>query len=116
MSLLTTREVAERLGVTMKRVQAMIRDDRLPAEKMGRDYVVREADLKLVENRKPGRPPNAQTNGAAKAPAETTAKLNKAFREATEVDQEASKVTMAEKAVLRSAAPKQVSKKKASKK
>lgn len=56
MNLLTTSEVAARLGVTMKRVQAMIRDERLPAEKRGRDYFIREADLKLVEDRKPGRP------------------------------------------------------------
>jgi len=48
--------VAARLGVTMKRVQAMIRHKRLPAEKRGRDYFIREADLKLVEDRKPGRP------------------------------------------------------------
>ena len=57
MNLLTTNQVAERLGVTIKRIQAMIRDGRLPAEKMGRDYFIKESDLKLVENRKPGRPP-----------------------------------------------------------
>jgi len=56
MNLLTTSEVAERLGVTIKRVQAMIRDGRLPAEKLGRDYVIKEQDLKLVADRKPGRP------------------------------------------------------------
>jgi excisionase family DNA binding protein len=56
MKLLTTTEVAARLGVTIKRVQAMIRDGRLPAEKMGRDYFIKEDDLKLVEDRKPGRP------------------------------------------------------------
>ncbi|MDX6270001.1 MAG: Helix-turn-helix domain [Acidobacteriota bacterium] len=56
MNLLTTNEVAARLGVTIKRVQAMIRDGRLPAEKMGRDYLIKEDDLKLVEDRKPGRP------------------------------------------------------------
>jgi excisionase family DNA binding protein len=60
MSLLTTNEVAGRLGVTVKRVQAMIRDGRLPAEKLGRDYVIKEQDLKLVADRKPGRPPNAK--------------------------------------------------------
>jgi excisionase family DNA binding protein len=56
MSLLTTKQVAERLGVTIKRIQAMIRDERLPAQKFGRDYLVKESDLKLVEDRKPGRP------------------------------------------------------------
>lgn len=56
MDLLTTKEVADRLGVTIKRIQAMIRDGRLPAEKLGRDYVIREQDLELVRDRKPGRP------------------------------------------------------------
>jgi excisionase family DNA binding protein len=60
MNLLTTSEVAARLGVTTKRIQAMIRDGRLPAEKKGRDYLISEDDLKLVEDRKPGRPRKAQ--------------------------------------------------------
>ena len=66
MNLLTTNEVAERLGVTVKRVQAMIRNERLPAEKRGRDYFIREADLKLVEDRKPGRPRKAPNEKSAK--------------------------------------------------
>jgi excisionase family DNA binding protein len=57
MGLLTTKQVAERLGVTLPRVHTLIKEDRLPAEKMGRDYFIREEDLKLVENRKTGRPP-----------------------------------------------------------
>ena len=56
MSLLTTNEVAVRLGVTLPRVHALIRDGRLPAEKMGRDYFIKESDLALVADRKPGRP------------------------------------------------------------
>ncbi|MDQ1557543.1 MAG: Helix-turn-helix domain [Pyrinomonadaceae bacterium] len=66
MKLLTTSEVAARLGVTIKRVQAMIRDGRLPAEKMGRDYFIKEDDLKLVADRKPGRPPKAKTGTGSK--------------------------------------------------
>ena len=66
MNLLTTPEVAARLGVTVTRVQQMIVAGRLPAEKMGRDYFVREEDLKLVENRKPGRPPKAKNQRAGK--------------------------------------------------
>ncbi len=61
MRLLTTNEVAERLGVTVPRVHALIRVGRLPAEKMGRDYFIKEEDLKLVENRKVGRPPKQAT-------------------------------------------------------
>ena len=56
MNLLTTKEAAERLGITVARIHALIRDERLPAEKLGRDYVIKEKDLKLVADRKPGRP------------------------------------------------------------
>jgi excisionase family DNA binding protein len=56
MRLLSTREVAGRLGVSILRVQQLIWAERLPAQKVGRDYVINESDLKLVENRKPGRP------------------------------------------------------------
>lgn len=56
-NLLSTNEVAEKLGVTSIRVRAMIRNEQLPAQKIGRDYVIKESDLKLVEDRKPGRPP-----------------------------------------------------------
>lgn len=57
MNLLTTKEAAEKLGVTVTRVQQLILAERLPAEKKGRDYFIKEEDLKLVEDRKPGRPP-----------------------------------------------------------
>ena len=53
---LTTKEVAEKLGVSLRRVQAMIESGRLPATKFGRDYMIRKTDLKIVENRKVGRP------------------------------------------------------------
>lgn len=56
MNMLTTKEVAERLGITVRRVQALIQDGQLPADKVGRDYLIKEKDLKLVEERKPGRP------------------------------------------------------------
>ena len=56
MDYLTTKQVAEKLGVTLRRVQAMIEARRLPATKFGRDYMIKEKDLKLVEERKVGRP------------------------------------------------------------
>jgi excisionase family DNA binding protein len=67
--MLTTNEVAERLGVHVTRVRALITAERLPAQKLGRDYLIREADLKLVEDRKPGRPPKSGANGHSDAPA-----------------------------------------------
>jgi excisionase family DNA binding protein len=60
MTLLTTSEVAERLGVTRWRVNALIKAGRLKAEKKGQIYLVDERDLKDVEDRKPGRPPKAK--------------------------------------------------------
>ncbi len=56
MSLISTKEAAEKLSVSVLRVQQLIWNKRLPAQKIGRDYVIEESDLKLVENRKPGRP------------------------------------------------------------
>lgn len=56
MNLLTTKDVAERLGVSVRRVHALIQAERLPAQKYGRDYLINEKDLGLVEERKPGRP------------------------------------------------------------
>jgi excisionase family DNA binding protein len=64
MNLLTTPEAAARLGVTVTRVQQLIAAGRLPAEKMGRDYFIKESDLKLVADRRPGRPPKSSSNGS----------------------------------------------------
>lgn len=56
MNLLTTKDAAGRLGVSVDRVYQFIREERLPARKVGRDYLIEERDLALVENRKHGRP------------------------------------------------------------
>jgi len=56
MGLISSAEAAERLGVHITRVQVLIREGRLPAQRIGRTYVVNEDDLQLVEDRKPGRP------------------------------------------------------------
>jgi excisionase family DNA binding protein len=64
--MLTTKEVAEALGISIRQVQTLIERDKLPAQKLGRDYVIQESDLKLVENRPKGRPPKAAKKGKAK--------------------------------------------------
>jgi len=56
MALITPAEAAKRLGVTGVRVRVLIRTGRLPAQQYGRMYLINEKDLKLVKNRKPGRP------------------------------------------------------------
>jgi excisionase family DNA binding protein len=64
--MLTTQQAAERLGVTTARVRAMILAGRLPADKFGRAHMIREDDLRLVENRKPGRPPKQEKKTSGK--------------------------------------------------
>jgi len=63
--MLTTRDVAERLGVSLRQVQTLIKQGKLPAAKIGRDYVVNESDLKFVQHRPKGRPPKAKRKNAA---------------------------------------------------
>ena len=62
--MLTTSEVAERLGVSLRRVRQLIEEGRLPSQQFGRDHLIKESDLKLVEDRKPGRPPKAKAEGS----------------------------------------------------
>ena len=57
MKLLTAKQAAEILGVHHSRVRVLIREGRLPAQKLGRDWVIMESDLEKVKDRKPGRPP-----------------------------------------------------------
>lgn len=48
---LTTRQAAEELGITRRRVQALIDQERLPAQRVGRDWLVNRQDLELVRER-----------------------------------------------------------------
>ncbi|MDQ4120478.1 MAG: helix-turn-helix domain-containing protein [Acidobacteriota bacterium] len=58
--LITTREAAEKLGVSMRRVTALIKEGRLPSTQIGREHLINESDLELVRERKAGRPPKAK--------------------------------------------------------
>lgn len=54
MALLNTKAAAARLGISPRRVAALIVAGRLPAQKIGRDWVIKEADLSLVAVRQSG--------------------------------------------------------------
>jgi len=56
MEFITTSQAAKKLGISQRRVQALITADRLPAQKIGRDWLIRESDLELVRVRKTGYP------------------------------------------------------------
>jgi excisionase family DNA binding protein len=57
MNLLTTQEAANQLGVSRRRVQAMITAGRIVAERKGRDFFIKQSELDKVKDRKRGRPP-----------------------------------------------------------
>jgi excisionase family DNA binding protein len=60
---LTTKEVAEKLNISIRQVQTLIQQERLPATKKGRDWFVKESDLLLVkERKKTGRPKKSATD------------------------------------------------------
>jgi excisionase family DNA binding protein len=57
---LSTTEVAERLGLTLRAVQKMIEAGRLEAHKVGRDYIIRADALdKICRASAAGRPPKS---------------------------------------------------------
>ncbi len=58
--LLSVIEAAEQLGVSRIRVNQLINAGRLPAQKIGRSFIIRESDLELVQERTPGRPPKSE--------------------------------------------------------
>ena len=68
---LTTKEAGERLGISASRVRQLVLNKRLPAMKAGRDLLIRDEDLELVSERKPGRPtPYAHNAGPNQVVAE----------------------------------------------
>lgn len=56
MDYLTTDQAGKILGVTVRRVRALIEAGRLPAVKFGKVWMINKKDLKKVADRKPGRP------------------------------------------------------------
>lgn len=55
-NLITTKEAADDLGVSMRRVTALIKSGRLPSQQIGREHLIEKLDLELVRARKVGRP------------------------------------------------------------
>ena len=69
--LLSVAEAAEMLGVHRTRINQLVDSGDLPATRIGRSYVIREADLEKVKDRPaPGRP----TKEAATKPAKKSKK------------------------------------------
>jgi excisionase family DNA binding protein len=67
MAMITTQEAAELLGVSVRRVTALIKSGKIPSERFGRAHVINEDDLKLVAERKVGRPRNTKAGDNQKS-------------------------------------------------
>ncbi len=82
MKLLTTKEAAEKLGVSARRVRAMITAGKLPAHQLGKEYAIEETVLVTVARveRKPGRP----ANPPSAAELARQAKIKEAIRKSPE--------------------------------
>ncbi len=70
MERLTTKQASEILGVSQRRVIALIEQGKLKADKFASVYTIAQKDLETVRNRKNGRPAKVengtQTNGNEK--------------------------------------------------
>ncbi len=53
---MTTAEAADALGITPRRVRALIASGRLKARRYGRDWSISEEAIEAVRERPPGRP------------------------------------------------------------
>ncbi len=63
--LIGTKEAAAKLGVSLRRVQQLIELGTLPAQKIGRDYLIQEKDLsKVTIYGKAGRPTKIKSEKA----------------------------------------------------
>ena len=61
MNLLSTKQAAEKLNVSPIRVRQLIREKKLKAKLVGRDYVIVEKDLETVQTYgKAGRPKKSE--------------------------------------------------------
>jgi excisionase family DNA binding protein len=61
MKLFTTKQAAEKLGVSERRVRALITEGKLKAHQLGREYAIEESAIEDVKTYgKAGRPPKAK--------------------------------------------------------
>jgi excisionase family DNA binding protein len=64
---LTTIEAAQELDRSPQQLSLLIRQGKLPAQKRGRDWLIKEADLQLILNIPKDRPPGAKDSQPGRA-------------------------------------------------
>jgi len=65
MERLTTKQASEILGVSQRRVIALIEQGKLKADKFASVYTIAQKDLETVRNRKNGRPAKVENSNQA---------------------------------------------------
>jgi excisionase family DNA binding protein len=63
---MTVKQAADELGISVPRVHQLIQEERLPAEKLGRDWIIESSDLEKVKDRPTGRPAKKDPNKEVK--------------------------------------------------
>ncbi len=67
MERLTTKQVGEILGISQRRVIALIEQGKLKADKFAGVYAIANKDLETVRTRKNGRPPKTENGNLTEA-------------------------------------------------
>ncbi len=91
--LISQAEAARIRNVSREAIYGLVSRGKLHVTEIGGQKFLRRSEVESYTPETGGRPPKAQTNGTAKPPAETTRKLNQAFREATEAKEVGKKAT-----------------------
>ena len=60
--ILTTGQVAKMLDVSLRRVQKLIADGRLPSQQFGREHLIKKSDVERLEIHPVGRPRRKEEN------------------------------------------------------
>jgi excisionase family DNA binding protein len=54
--IISTKNAAEMLNISERYVRRLIVEEKLPAERVGRSWIIQEADLHKLKRKPPGRP------------------------------------------------------------
>jgi excisionase family DNA binding protein len=60
-NLLSVRDAAERMNLSVQRIKQLIYDERLFAQKIGNQWIITEAALNLVKQKPAGRPASGKS-------------------------------------------------------
>jgi hypothetical protein len=78
--LLTSIEAAREIDRSPQQISLLIRQGKLPAQKRGRDWLIKESDLQLILNIPKDRPAGTRGGQQGKLPSASAGKIATALR------------------------------------